>query len=71
VTVENWYSGSDNQVDRIEVAGGSSLDQTNVQNLVSAMAAFSPPALGETELSAALHTSLDPVIAANWETNGS
>ena len=68
ITIDEWYTGSSNRVDRFETSNGYMLDDTNVQNLVSAMASFSPPALGETELSATLHTSLDSVIAANWET---
>jgi hypothetical protein len=31
-----------------------------------AMAAFSPPAAGQTTLSPAYQTALAPVIAANW-----
>jgi hypothetical protein len=38
-----------------------------VENLVQAMAAFSPPAAGETTLPPAYQTSLEPVIAANWQ----
>jgi len=38
-----------------------------VQNLVSAMAAFSPPAAGETTLAASYVASLSPVITANWQ----
>jgi len=71
VTIDEWYASADNRVDTFETADGSTLDDANVQNLVSAMASFSPPALGETELSQALHDSLDPVIAANWQSGGS
>jgi len=39
---------------------------SQVQNLVSAMAAFSPPAAGQTTLSASYATTLAPVIVANW-----
>jgi hypothetical protein len=34
---------------------------------VSAMAAFSPPAAGQTTLPANYQTALAPVIAANWQ----
>jgi hypothetical protein len=37
-----------------------------VQNLVNAMAAFSPPAVGQTTLPVTYQTVLAPMIAANW-----
>jgi hypothetical protein len=40
---------------------------SQVNNLVNAMAAFSPPAAGQTTLSAAYATALNPVIVANWQ----
>jgi len=50
VTVDEWFASADNRVDTLETADGSTLDDGNVQNLVSAMAEFSPPLFGETEL---------------------
>jgi hypothetical protein len=38
-----------------------------VQNLVNAMAAFAPPAAGQSTLPAAYATALTPVLAANWQ----
>jgi subtilisin-like proprotein convertase family protein/Ca2+-binding RTX toxin-like protein len=69
-TVDDWYTdGTANQVSAFETSTGtgSSLTRANVENLVSAMSAFSPPALGETDLAQSLHSSLDVIIAANWE----
>jgi len=65
VTVSNWYSGAANHVEEI-YAGGKKLLDTNVDKLVSAMAAFSPPAAGQTSLSANMQAALQPMIAANW-----
>ncbi|MGV3680838.1 MAG: hypothetical protein ACO1PM_14115 [Acidovorax sp.] len=42
------------------------LTDTKAQALVDAMAAFSPPAAGQTTLSASYQAALNPVIAANW-----
>jgi len=67
VTVSNWYAGPANHVEEI-YAGGKKLLDTNVDKLVSAMAAFNPPAAGQTSLPANLQTALQPVIAANWTT---
>lgn len=47
-------------------AGGKTLSDTQVANLVQAMASMTPPALGETTLSAAQQAQLAPVLAANW-----
>lgn len=39
---------------------------SQVQGLVDAMAAFAPPAPGQTTLPANYQASLQPLIAANW-----
>jgi hypothetical protein len=39
----------------------------NVNQLVQAMAAFAPSAMGETTLPANYQSSLNSVIAANWQ----
>ena len=67
VTVDDWYVDTVHRVAEFETADGSYLKQSSVEILVSAMAAFAPPAMGETELSPELHTQLDSVIAANWQ----
>jgi hypothetical protein len=54
-------------VEIFELANGTRLPDSQVQNLVDAMAAFSPPAAGETTLPAGYQTNLSPVIAANWQ----
>lgn len=66
VLVDGWYSGAAQRVEEIR-AGSALLVDTRVQNLVDAMAAFSPPASGQTTLPAAYQTALAPVIAANWQ----
>ncbi|MCF6323456.1 MAG: hypothetical protein L3J89_03885 [Gammaproteobacteria bacterium] len=67
LVVSNWYGDDAYQVDRFEVADGAYLLDTQVDQLVSAMAAFNPPALGELTLSPDLQTGLQPVIAAAWQ----
>ncbi|WP_427501730.1 hypothetical protein ACQE3E_23960 (plasmid) [Methylomonas sp. MED-D] len=39
---------------------------SQVENLVSAMTAFAPPAASQTTLPTEYQTALAPVIAANW-----
>ena len=68
VTVDDWYVGSANRLD-FAVTGGFSLVDANVQALVEAMAGFSPPALGETDLSpgADYYDSVTTLIASSWQ----
>ena len=66
LTVQNWYSGATYRVRGFDLGNGKALLENQVDNLVSAMAAFSPPAAGQTSLPANYQTTLDSVIAANW-----
>lgn len=67
VAVANWYQGAGNHVEIFELANGTRLLDSQVQSLVDAMAAFSPPAAGETTLPSGYQANLLPVIAANWQ----
>ena len=52
--------------EQFKTSDGKVLLDTQVQNLVDAMAAFVMPLPGQTTLPASLQSSLNPVIAANW-----
>ncbi len=65
-TLSNWYVGNQYHVEQFKTSNGQTLLDSQVQNLVSAMAGFAPPAAGETQLSPAYASQLNPVIAANW-----
>lgn len=65
-TLSNWYLGSQYHVEQLLTSDGKTLLDSQVQNLVSAMAAFAPPAAGQTTLPANYASSLNTVIAANW-----
>ncbi|GKS84254.1 putative Ig domain-containing protein [Acidovorax sp. SUPP1855] len=65
--VTDWYSGTKNQVERFDAGDGKSLTNSQVQNLVQAMASFSPPAAGQTTLPANYQSGLESVLAANWK----
>ncbi|MCZ4305667.1 calcium-binding protein [Zoogloeaceae bacterium G21618-S1] len=67
VRVANWYSGSAYRLDEFELAGGDVLLDSQVENLVSAMAAFAPPGAGQTSLPQNYQDALSGVIAANWQ----
>ncbi len=66
VIVDDWYLGTQHHVEKIQAASKVLLD-TKVENLVNAMAAFTPPTSGQTTLPPAYATALAPVIAANWQ----
>jgi len=68
MTIENWYLDSAYRVEQFKTTDGAkTLLDSNVQNLVNAMASFAPPAAGQTTLPTDYQTSLAPVIAANWQ----
>jgi Ca2+-binding RTX toxin-like protein len=68
LTIQNWYSGSNYHVEQFKTTDGNKLLlDSNVENLVQAMAAFSPPAAGQTTLPQNYQDALAPTIAANWQ----
>ncbi|MBC7610827.1 MAG: hypothetical protein H7228_14855, partial [Polaromonas sp.] len=52
--------------EQFKTSDGKTLLDSQVQNLVQAMASFSPPAAGQGSLPQNYANSLNPVIAANW-----
>lgn len=67
VRITNWYVGAQHQVEVLELADGRRLLSQQVDSLVQAMSAFSPPAAGQTTLPANYRGSLETVLAANWQ----
>ncbi len=67
VAISDWYSGDAYRAERFELSDGTYLLETQVQQLVNAMAAFSPPAFGDTTLTPELEQELNPVITASWQ----
>jgi Ca2+-binding RTX toxin-like protein len=67
VSIKDWYAGVDHKVERIETSNGALLVDNQVQQLVSAMAAFAPPGSGEWTLPQTLRDELEPVIANAWQ----
>ncbi|WP_225981513.1 calcium-binding protein [Paracidovorax avenae] len=66
-TIANWYASSANHLEKIQTSDGKVLLDSQVDALVSAMAAFAPPAAGQTTLPNDYATTLQPKIAANWQ----
>jgi Ca2+-binding RTX toxin-like protein len=67
VVVDRWYQAAEHRVEWLRAGDGYQLSDANVDRLVQAMAAFSPPAAGELDLSPNLMAELEPVLAAAWQ----
>lgn len=67
LTAKDWYLGNAYHIEQFKTADGKTLLDSQVQNLVNAMAAFAPPAAGQTSLPENYQASLASVIAANWQ----
>ncbi len=66
VQVAGWYSGVNQHIEELQLFDGQKLLSSNVDNLVQAMAAFSPPPPGQAVLTPEQQSQLSTVIAANW-----
>jgi hypothetical protein len=65
-TMQNWYLGSRYHVEQIKTDDGKLLLDSDVESLVQAMAAYTPPAMGQMDLSAAYAAALAPVMGSAW-----
>jgi hypothetical protein len=66
-TLTDWYLGNQYHVEQFKTSEGRTLLDSQVQNLVNAMAAFTPPAPGQTTLPTNYATTLNPTITATWQ----
>lgn len=67
LVIQNWYTGGQYQAEQFRTDDGSQvLYAADVQNLVDAMANMTPPAQGQTTLTASQRAELDPVFATAW-----
>ncbi|MCW5321293.1 hypothetical protein D5039_09030 [Verminephrobacter aporrectodeae subsp. tuberculatae] len=64
--INNWYLGDAYHIERFQTSDGKVLLDSQVNALVSAMAAFAPPPAGQTTLAADYQTALTPTLAAGW-----
>ena len=66
VTISNWYTSSANHIETIKTFDNKTLSDSKIDGLVSAMAAFTMPAMGQTSLPSTYTSSLAPALAASW-----
>jgi len=68
MVAKDWYLGTAYHVEQFKTADDTrTLLDSNVENLVNAMASFAPPAAGQTSLPTNYQDALAGVIAANWQ----
>jgi hypothetical protein len=70
VSIDDWYRSSGRRVERFMVEGGESLDDGQLAQLVSAMAAFEPVTGLNADVPSELRDEIAPVIAASWQSTG-
>ncbi len=66
LSIANWYVGDAYKVEEFRTSNGAMTIESQVQNLIQAMASFAPPAMGQTHLSPDVRSSLEMVLAASW-----
>lgn len=66
VTIADWYVSPDRHIEAIRTADGKTLLESQVQNLVDAMASFAPPAV-QTTASENYLAQLSTVLAVNGQ----
>ena len=67
LSIVDWYANSAGKADAFVTAEGSVLAWHNVEQLVSAMARFAPPAMGETQLPEEMRSELEQALAVGWQ----
>lgn len=66
LTVTGWYASNANKLDTIETSDGAVLKQSMVDQLVQAMAGFSPPAAGTMTIDDTNYQQVNGAITAAW-----
>lgn len=66
LVIKDWYLSSGAHVEQFKTAGGLMLLDSQVDSLVTAMAGFEPPEIGQTILPSSYAATLDPLISAFW-----
>ena len=67
MTIEGWYNNKHRPIEEIQTSDGQDLTAKQIDLLVQAMAAFSPVPGSGDPLPTEMPDSLQPVLAAAWE----
>jgi VCBS repeat-containing protein len=69
LTIQNWFSSPDAKIEAFNTSDDSyALYESNVQQLVDAMAAFSAPASGSLDVPQTIQDDVQSVITTAWQT---
>ncbi len=67
VTIQDWYLGSSNRVEKITALGDNkTLNLSRLNGLVSAMSGFTATAMSGTDLGSNVPTAVTGLIARSW-----
>jgi Ca2+-binding RTX toxin-like protein len=66
-TVSDWYGATNNHLSKVLAGDGYTVTDAGIQQLVEAMASFTPPPAGQTTLPPELAANLSAALAANWQ----
>ncbi|MCC6922850.1 MAG: hypothetical protein IT525_07250 [Nitrosomonas sp.] len=66
LVINDWYSGTAYRIKRFRTTDGFTLFDSQIDDLVDAMAVFALPDIGQTELPVDYAAVLDPLIASLW-----
>ena len=66
-TIASWYADPTYHIERFTTTEGKQLLDSQVDQLVEAMASFAPPPPGQTTLPQDYRDALAPVLAASWQ----
>ncbi len=66
MTVKNWYSGSANKIEQIELADGGHISNISIDLLVQAMATFDFKPMAETSLTPSQQNTIQAALANTW-----
>jgi Ca2+-binding RTX toxin-like protein len=68
VVVQGWYTNAAGaRIEEIRTASGETLLQSQVDNLINAMAVFTVPPAGQTQLTRDQKTALIPALSSSWQ----
>ncbi len=67
LTIRDWYATPSARVESLVLSDGYSIDAFGMEQLVQAMAAFTPASGADTPLTFVAQAVMEPVLAANWQ----
>lgn len=67
LVLQDWYTGPAYHIEQFKTSDGLTLLDSQVENLVKAMGAFAPLAIGQAALPDDYQAVLAPVLVANWQ----